>query len=183
MKQIAVFLSAVLAAATGVAAAAAAETSARVAWTPAKAERLVRSEATIRLAVEDAPALEAELRRALTIVRILEAEASLGGVAGASLGSYQALAVQYSQALRKLRNGLAVAAARCGGSGRAVTRGRFGRFRCSVETESLRIPSTAFEATDSGEIIPVGESRDIGPVHAVLDVRVTGRSTFVFRTL
>ncbi len=107
-------------------------------------------------------------------------EASLGdGGALNEASVYYELAYRYARALRKVRGGLEIDAADCSGSGRAATGRRFTGFRCSVTSESLEIPSA--ELAEDGRISLEGEPRNVGPIDAQLDVRVTGTSSFAFR--
>ena len=84
------------------------------------------------------------------------------------------------RALGKVRRGLEIEAADCTGSGGSVTPGRFSGFQCRVTSESLEIPPAPV-VTEEGRILVEGQPRNVGPIDAQLDVRVTGTSSFAFR--
>ncbi len=141
----------------------------KAAWTESKAERLVLNDATVRLPAADRAALEAELRPAVVLYKSLALEATLVG-ANEDATAYYEIAYRYSRALADVRRGLDVKAADCMGSGTAAAGNRFRNFACKVTSESLEIPAAA-------------EPRSIGPIDAVLNVRVTGTSSFSYKAL
>ena len=170
----------------GAAVASPGEATKKAAWTVSKAERQVLSGATVRLVTEDRAALEEELRRGMVLNQALAAEAAVTGYGLGELGGsvYLDRAYAYSLALSKVRRGLAVDVADCTGWGRAVA-GRFNGFRCRVISESVEIPSPEPEPNTSqtGLILVEEVPRSIGPIEAVLDVRVTGSSSFSYKAL
>ena len=169
----------------GAAVASPGEATKKAAWTVSKAERQVLSGATVRLVTEDRAALEEELRRGMVLNQALAAEAAVTGYGLGELGGsvYLDRAYAYSLALSKVRRGLAVDVADCTGWGRAVA-GRFNGFRCRVISESVEIPSSEPTTTAQPGLIQVEEvPRSIGPIEAVLDVRVTGSSSFSYKAL
>ena len=148
------------------------------AWTESKAERFVLNRATVRLAAEDRAALEGELGQAVELYWMLALDATLAGD-GHGANVYVDPAHRYGRALARVRGGLGIDAADCSGSGSAAPGTRFASFRCNVISESLDIPSAEF--ADDGKTPVEGEPRRLGPVDAVLDVRVTGTSSFAYR--
>jgi hypothetical protein len=148
------------------------------AWTESKAERFVRSDATVRLAPEVRAALEAELRPAVTLYRLLAIEASLSGDVEAS-DAYYELWEMYSRALSKVRRGLTIDTADCTGSGAAAPGRRFSTFRCDVTSESLELPPA--QLAENREPTVGAQLRNVGPIEAELEVRVTGKTSFAYR--
>ena len=124
------------------------------------------SRATVRLAAEDRAALEEELGQAVELYWMLALDATLAGD-GQGAKIYVDLAHRYGRALARVRGGLGLMEAS------AETRPR------NVISESLDIPSAEF--ADDGKTPVEGEPRRLGPVDAVLDVRVTGTSSFAYR--
>ena len=148
----------------------------KAAWTEAKAERFVRGEATVRLPAAERAALEAEFRPLVALYRLLAIESSVTGDI-ANSDAYYELAHRYSRALGDVRRGLAIRTANCSGSGAVATGGRYSTFRCSVTSESLELPPA--QLAEDGE----EDSRNVGPIEAELDVRVTGTSSFAYRKI
>ncbi len=185
MKHAMVIICFALAVGVGTAAASTGEASKKAAWTESKAERQVLSGATVRLATEDRAALEEELRRGLVLNEALAAEAAVTGYGLGELGGsvYLDRAYAYSRALAKVRRGLAIDVADCTGWGRAVADGRFTGFRCRVVSESFELPSPETATAESGLILAGEEPRSIGPIEAILDVRVKGTSSFSYKAL
>ncbi len=157
----------------------------KAAWTESKAEKLVLNGATVRLATEDRVALEEELVRGAALNQALALETSLTGYGAGEVAAstYLELAYEYSRALSKVRRGLAIEVADCTGWGRAVADGRFTGFRCRVVSESFELPSPETATPESGLIQAGEEPRSIGPIEAVLDVRVSGSSSFSYKAL
>jgi hypothetical protein len=94
---------------------------------------------------------------------------------------YFQLADLYTYALGRVREGLRVSTADCTGSGRA-TRGRFTGFRCEVRSQSLVLPPTMLVSVN-GEVSTDEQWRMAGPIEAILQVRVTGTSSFSYKPL
>jgi hypothetical protein len=155
------------------------------ALTVPKAEQVVTEAATIRLPRPERASLEAELRAAIGLYRTLEE------TAGQQPEGYERLAsrlhnlrYRFSTALKQVQRGLEIAQAACAGTGAAVTRDRFKRFRCAVTSEELEIPSA--EVVWEGELITAvveDEPRIEGPFRARLHVHLTGKSTIAFRQI
>ena len=176
MKQALVIMCFALVVGVG-SAAAANDAKEKATWTEAKAERFVRSDATVRLPAADRAALEAEFRPLVSLYRLLAVESSLTGDI-ANSDAYYELSYKYSRILADVRRGLAINAADCSGSGTATTGRRFSTFRCSVTSESLELPPA--QLAEDGEPVEA-ESRNVGPIEAEFDVRVTGTSSFAYR--
>ena len=179
MNRLRVVVGCVLVVGVGAAVASAGEATQKAAWTESKAELRVHDEATVSVAPESKIALIAELRRAVAVYRALAQEAVAAGDGNAS-SSYSHLAYTHARALAAVRGGLEIESADCSGSGQPVGARRFSRFRCRVTSESLEIPPTI--SIESAEIRLDEAPRTLGPVTAELDVRVTGPSTFTWRT-
>ena len=152
-------------------------------WTTQKAERTVVRSTLLQLPSTDRAALEQELSYSVTLFTAL-------GLAAEEMGNAQAvtvyakLALRYTTALRKVRGGLAIERAQCVGVGRAHV-GRFAGFRCMITSEPLSIPSIALLPAPADELPAVLEDtpKVVGPFHAKLAVRVTGRSTMTSQQL
>jgi hypothetical protein len=80
-------------------------------------------------------------------------------------------------------NGLEIRSIECTGAGRRVGPGRYERFRCSVTSEPLTIPTATLVISESGKLPGVVESRPrlVGPFRALLTIRVTGRRAIAYR--
>jgi hypothetical protein len=155
------------------------------AWTPAKAQAVVRSNTTLRLPERTRASLRAELRAQIALYRTLENTAAVEeGSYGHLPSLIHNVRYRFSTALRRVERGLEVATAACTGVGAATPRNRFERFRCAVTSVRLHIPSTTVvwegdRLTDVVEHSPW----EVGPIHARLVVAVTGRSTIVYRQI
>ena len=149
-------------------------------WTESKAERFVRSEATVALTTEDRFALEAALRPAIELYRLLAAEAGLTGRIGES-DAYNEAAHLYERVLSDVQFALSIDSADCTGSGVAAEGRRFRTFRCTVTSGSLQLPAS--EHAEDGDPADDAQSRTIGPIEAELNVRVTGTSSFSYKAL
>lgn len=177
MKRIAII--SVTLATLGAASFAAAATGAF--WTPTKAERMVSRDTLLRPSQSDRADLEHELNRSMGLFAGLHVAALDEGNAEAA-ARYGYLVARYSSALRKLRTGLAIEAARCAGAGTA-RQGQFARFHCQIRSEAFAVPSWTLIPGPDGEPLSVTEGlpRVIGPFHAQLLVRVTGTRTMTSR--
>ena len=180
MKRAIVIICLVLVACVGTAAASTGVAGKKAAWTESKAERYVLSRATVRLAGEDRAALEEELNQAVELYWTLALDATLANDNDAA-NIYVDLAHRYGRALVRVRGGLWIDAADCSGRGPAATGSRFTSFHCRVTSESLEIPSA--QLTDDGKTPVEGKPRSLGPIEAVLNVRVTGTSSFSYKPL
>lgn len=150
----------------------------RVAWTTAKAERIVTRDAIVRLPAQARASLEAELRAAVGLYRTLEETAAT------QQGSYEQpaatihnLRYRFSTALKQVQSGLEIEAAVCTGTGAASGGNRFGHFRCAVTSAALEIPSAeVIWENDTIAAVIEDEPRIEGPFQARLDVHVMGKS-------
>ncbi len=149
------------------------------AWTESKAERFVLKKATVP-AGEGRVALAEELRQAVELYWQLALDATVANQDQDKVSVYVELAQRYGRAMVKVRDGLSIEVAECTGSG-VVTAARFRSLRCKVVSESVEIPSAVLAG--DGETPVEGEPRSIGPIDAVLDVRVTGSSSFSYKAL
>lgn len=179
MRQVLLVICVALVVGAGTAAASSDVAKEKAAWTESKAERFVRSDATVRLPAADRAALEAEFRPLVVLYRLLAVESQLTGQIADS-DTYYELAQMYSRALADVRRGLAIGTADCSGSGVAAPGGRFSAFRCSVTSRSLGLPPA--QLAEDGEP-PVDAPRNVGPIEAELDVRVTGKTSFTYRKI
>jgi hypothetical protein len=169
------------------AAAAVSACGAEWAWTTAKAEAVVRNSVTLRLPERMRVSLGAELRAQVALYRTLENTAAVqeGKPGHERLASLiHNMRYRFSTALKRVQRGLEVDTAACTGMGAAAPRNRFERFRCAATSVSLHIPSPTViweddRITDVVEQAP----RRIGPIHARLDVDVTGKSTIAYRQI
>ena len=162
-------------------------------WTTQKAEKVVVQNTLVQLPASQRAALEQELLSQARLFWALWLGATDLGDPQAGVyydpasrlqaGDYYNVASRFRRALQKVRAGLATEQARCAGSGRASSGGRFARFSCSVTSEMLDIPSvTLLPAADDELPAFVEDSpRIVGPVHARLSVRVSGPSTIGYR--
>jgi hypothetical protein len=177
MRRASVILCVVLTATIGVAGASAGGAKSKPSWTEAKAERSVVIRAAVGLPPDDREALEGEFRRSASVFRALASDAT----DPIEAQGYFQLADLYTYALGRVREGLRVSTADCTGSGRA-TRGRFTGFRCEVRSQSLVLPPTMLVSVN-GEVSTDEQWRMAGPIEAILQVRVTGTSSFSYKPL
>jgi len=175
-------LAALVGAAFGIFAASAAAIGTNMAWTEAKAERVVVRDATVRLSPMQRGPLEQQLLGSVRQWSALELGAQNDGNARVAARAHS-LAYRYSTLLAKVREGLDLEQASCSGYGQAVAGGRFTRFRCHVTSESLLIPSAQAVVSADGEIADIveGAPQAIDPVVAWLMVRTTGKSAISYR--
>jgi hypothetical protein len=152
------------------------------ALTEAKAEQVVMTQAAVRVPLQQRASLGHELQRSFALFRTLELEAELEGELYAA-ATFHHLAFRYSHELRRIVNGLEVQAAECAGLGVPVRRDRYRRFRCSVTSDVLTIPTATLVNSDGGKVPEVveGKPRIVGPFRVRLSVRVTGNSTITYR--
>ena len=98
--------------------------------------------------------------------------------------TFQRLLGRYVRARNQVRDGLAIDAAACRGSGAAMPGKRFKHFRCAVTTGVLEIPQT--EVVYGDQELPTvieGPPRVIGPLEAELDVHVIGKTSIAYRQI
>jgi len=101
--------------------------------------------------------------------------------AGRSFGD---LRRRYRHLLVKVRNGLAIAAASCKGSGVGLQGRRFKHFRCGVTSEVLEIPTPVLDNWDRElPTVTEGPPRIVGPFEAQLEVHVTGKAAIAYLQL
>jgi hypothetical protein len=146
------------------------------AWTQPGAARMVRSDATVQLPRAEKASLESELRQRVRLYLLLATAEGEVGVPDAVFGE---LYRQNLHAIRKVRNGLAIVAAACKGSGKAIQANRFKHFRCSATSETIEIPTAEIVPPEPGSELPTaidGPPLVVGPLEAQFDIHVTGRS-------
>ena len=152
-----------------------------LAWTEAKAAKMVASDATVKLAVAERASLTAELNGAVRLYGALVFAAEQVGDRVAE-ARFQSLLGRYQRAREHARSGLPIDASACKGSGTAVQGKRFKHFRCSVTSAVLEIPQAEL---DYGEqelpTVIEGSPRMIGPLEASLDVHVAGKASIAYR--
>lgn len=153
-------------------------------WTEAKAERVAKREATVRLPHALDSRVQEELWTLVARYRALEQFAYDEGDDQAASVIHN-LRYRYSTALERVEQGLEVAAAACDGTGAAANRNRFRHFRCSVTSKQLEIPTAdlVYRDEDSLPEIVEGEPRRYGPYDASLLLHATGTSSIAFRQL
>jgi hypothetical protein len=146
------------------------------AWSESKAKQTVMKKATIRFPPLERASLEEELRTSRAYYRVLELVGFGEGSEYAVI--YHDLAHRYGLALRTVQSGLRIDEADCTGSGSAARRNQFKRFRCSVTSDVLEIPSVVIVPSETGGLPAVveGRPRRIGPFQARLNVQVSGKS-------
>jgi hypothetical protein len=140
----------------------------------------VTKQAAVRVPPSQRAALEKELQQGFALYRALELEAELEGELFAA-ATFHHLAFRHTHELRKMLNALTVESAQCTGLGARVKPNRYRRFRCSVTSESLTIPSATL--VETGAKLPhvvEGRPRVVGPFRARLSVRATGPSTIAY---
>jgi hypothetical protein len=145
------------------------------AWSEQKAEQIVARDAKVRLQGSERISLEKELLASLRLYNGLALAAEELRVNDAP---FRMLASRFSRALAAVRNGSAIDAADCRGSGKAVKGRRFSRFSCAVTSRAIESPSLELVYTEGVELPTVieGSPRMLGPWKGRLDVRVVGRS-------
>ena len=178
MKRIVGVICVVVAASVGVSLAGAATTPA---WSVAKAELMLKREATVGLPLVEKVRLEDKLRTGAAMFRGLEIWALDEGDENA-WWTYHNYADVYERALRSVRNGLRIERAACAGSGRAIQAKRFKQFDCLATSEAVSIPSAEVSVSAGSGLPSVveGEGTLVGPFFVQIRVRVTGRSTFAY---
>ena len=151
------------------------------AWTEAKAAKMVMRDGSVRLAAGERASLNAELSEAVRLYGALVFAAQQVGDATA-MTAFQAVLARYLSARDQVRNGLQVDAAACKGSGKALQGKRFKQFRCSVTSVVLEIPQTELDYGDRELPVVIESSpRQVGPIEANLEVRVTGKASLAYR--
>ena len=164
----------------------------RSSWTAAKAETLVAYDATVPpLSAAERASLLPELNRTVRLLGGLRLAAyDLAAIADDADGdwqpwlTFQQLLGRFVRARNQVRDGVAISAAACKGSGAAMPGKRFKHFRCAVTSEVLEIPQIEFEFGDQ-ELPTVieGPPRIIGPLEAELDVHVIGKTSIAYRQI
>lgn len=153
-------------------------------WIKSKVVHVVTRDAVVRVPLAHRATLAQELQSGFALYRTLELEAELEGELYAA-ATFHHLAFRYSHELRKMLNGLQIEAAACAGLGVQVGRNRYRRFRCSVTSEPLTIPTAVLVDSDSRKVPGVieGRPRIVGPFRVRLSVRVVGQSTIAYRQI
>jgi hypothetical protein len=143
---------------------------------------LVTADAPMRLPPAEGAALEADLHRQRGIyLRAALAASEVGDWFAA--GMYNNLVVQLTSAISKVENGLGIGDVQCTGTGRAVN-GRYKHFRCAATSGVMEIPTVAsIEREGDREIVTQGPPRLVGPLDAVFEVHVRGKSKLTYRTM
>ena len=164
------------------AAAAAQAHSGRWGWTTTRAEQMVMADVPMRLPPAEGAILGAELRRQRgAYLRAAMAASEVGDWLAA--GMYNNLVLQLASALSKVENGLGVDDVQCSGVGRAVN-GRYKHFRCAATSGVIEIPTVAsIEREGDREIVTQGPPRLVGPLDAIFEVHVRGKSKLTYRTM
>ena len=162
------------------------------AWSEAKAEQVVISDAVVHFAPSTRASLDAELLAASRQFNALILAAndpawSFGDRDAPNIGAaatFQRLAERYRVALKKVRYGLDIEAADCKGSGPARS-GRYLGFLCQVTSETLVLPSVELVWPEDGGLPSVieHEPRRLEKIQARLSLNVTGSSTVSYRPM
>ena len=161
------------------------------AWSEAKAEKVVISDAVVHFAPNARASLDAELLAASRQFNALILAAndpfwSLGVEAPniEARATFQRLAERYRVALNKVRYGLDIETADCKGSGPARG-GRYLGFLCQVTSESLELPSVELVWPEDGGLPSAieHEPRHLEKIQARLSLNVTGSSTVSYRPM
>jgi hypothetical protein len=151
-------------------------------WTTTRAEEMVTADVAMRLPLAERATLEADVRRQRSAYLRAAMAASEGGDWLAA-GMYNNLVLQLTSALSKLENGLGVDDVQCTGIGQAVN-GRYKHFRCAATSGVIEIPTIASIAREGDrEIVTQGPPRLVGPLNAIFEVHVRGKTKLTYRTM
>lgn len=159
----------------------------RSSWTAAKAEALVAYDATVPpLSAAERASLLPEMNRTVRLLGGLrlaayDLAAENGGDWEVWL-TFQQLLERHVRARNQVRDGVAIDAAACKGSGPAIPGKRFKHFRCAVTSAVLEIPQ--IEVVYGDQELPTvieGPPRVIGPLEAELEVHVIGKTSIAYR--
>jgi hypothetical protein len=162
----------------------------RPSWTAAKAETLVAYDATVPpLSAAERASLLPELNltvRLLAALRLAAGDLEDGEVWDLEDEevwlTFHRLLERYVRARNQIRDGVAIEAAACQGSGNAMPGKRFKHFRCAVTSAVLEIPQAEVQFGDEELPTVIERSpRIIGPLEAQLDVHVIGKTSIAYR--
>lgn len=151
-------------------------------WTRARAEQMVTARVPVHLPPAERATLEAELRgQRSTYVRATMAASDGGDWLAA--GMYNNLVIQLTAAIAKVEKGFGIDDVQCTGTGQAVNR-RYRHFYCAATSGVIEIPTVAsIEREGDREIVTQGPPRLVGPLNAVFDVRVRGKTKLTYRMM
>ena len=151
-------------------------------WTTNRAEQMVTAGVPIHLPPLESATLETDLRRQRSAYLRAAMAASESGDWLAA-GMYNNLVLQLTSAISKVDNGLGIDDVQCTGTGHAVNR-RYRHFYCAATSGVIEIPTVAsIEREGDRQIVTQGPPRLVGPLNAVFDVRVRGKTKLTYRAM
>jgi hypothetical protein len=146
-------------------------------WTVAKARVLLQEGTTIALPVDQHAALDAELVRQLRKFNGLLLAAQDDPDQWRLAGTYKNYIDRFRKAQNNVNAGLSIDSVKCTALGKALKGKRYKHFRCNATSYELEIPNIELQPADAvlPEVVE-GPRRVIGPLEAVFNVHVTGKS-------
>jgi hypothetical protein len=151
-------------------------------WTATRAEQMVTAQASIHLPPAEGTSLATELRRQKGgYLSAAMAASEVGDWLAA--GMYNNVVSQLVRALDKVEHGLRIDDVQCTGIGRAVS-GRYKHFRCAAASGVIEIPTVAsIDREGDREVVTQGPPRLVGPLNAIFEVHVRGKSKLTYLTV
>lgn len=146
-------------------------------WTVAKARVMVQEGTTIALPTDQRAALDAELVARLRKFNGLLLAAQDDPDQWRLAGTYKNYIDRFRKAQNNVNAGLSIDSVKCTGLGKALKGKRYTHFGCSANSYELEIPNIELQPADAvlPEVVE-GPRRVIGPLEAVFNVHVTGKS-------
>ena len=147
-------------------------------WTAAKAQVMLPETTTIALPQALRESLDAELEELLAKFRLLELTAQQERGDWLAAATYSNYVTRFRTAQDTVNGGLSIDAAKCVGTGKALSRKRYKHFRCTATSYILEVPSVELQPVVNGALPEVleGPVRRFGPLEAVFTVHVTGKT-------
>ena len=146
-------------------------------WTVAKASVMLQEGTMIALPSDQRAALDAELGAQLRKFTGLLLAAQDDPDQWRLAGTYKNYIDRFRKARDNVNAGLSVDSVKCTGLGKALKGTRYKHFRCNATSYELEIPNIELQPADAvlPEVVE-GPRRLIGPLQAVFNVHVTGKS-------
>ena len=132
---------------------------------------------TIALPADQRAALDAELEAQLKKFNGLLLAAQDDPDQWRLAGTYKNYIDRFRKAQNNVNAGLSIDSVKCTGLGKALKGKRYKHFRCNATSYELEIPNIELQPADAvlPEVVE-GPRRVIGPLEAVFNVHVTGKS-------
>ena len=151
-------------------------------WSVAKARVMLQEGTTITLPADQRAALDAELGVQLRKFNGLLLAAQDDPDQWRLAGTYKNYVDRFRRAQNNANAGLSIDSVECTGLGKVLKGKRYKHFRCNATSYEVEIPNIELQPADAvlPEVVE-GPRRVVGPLEAVFNVHVTGKSRMLAR--